>query len=107
MCREPAPVPASGLRVSQLAPGTTAAVHGGAPPAKLRETSVAALRKASATARVTVWGATVMAAGAAEAAARMTLSVAVTLVPISLIPLMEIGRASCRERVEISAVAGS
>src|ERR1039457_498914 len=87
MCREAEPVPASGLTVSQLAPGTTAAVHCGEPPVKVRETSVAALRKASATASVTVGGATVMAAGAAEAAARVTLSVAVTVVPISLIPL--------------------
>src|ERR1039458_5065565 len=83
----PEPVPASGLAVSQLAPGTTAAVHCGDPPVKVRETSVGALRKASATARVTVWGATVMAAGAAEAAARGTLSVVVTVGPISLIPL--------------------
>ena len=73
--------------MSQLAPGTTAAVHCGPAPVKVSETSVAAERKASATARVTAGGATVIATGAAEAAARVTLSVAVTLVPSSLMPL--------------------
>src|ERR1035441_34492 len=63
MCKEAEPVPASGLTVSQLAPGTTAAVHCGEPPVKVRETSVAALRKALATARGTGGGGTGMGAG--------------------------------------------
>ena len=77
-----------GLTVSQVAPGTTDAVHCVESPARESATSVAALRKASATPRVTVWGATVMATGEAEAAAMVTLSVAVTVLPSSrLIPL--------------------
>ena len=48
---------------------------------------MAALRNASATASVTVWGATAIAAGAAEAAARVTYTVLVTVLPISLLPL--------------------
>src|ERR1017187_8148267 len=81
MCREAEPVPASGLTVSQLAPGTTAGGHCGGPPVQVRERSVGAPRKASAMASVRLGGATVMATGAAEAAARVTLSVVVTVVP--------------------------
>src|ERR1039458_6952458 len=88
MWSEADPVPESGLTVSQLAPGTTDAVHCGEAPPNVSATSVAALRDASATASVTVPGATAIATGEVEAAARVTLTVAVTLVPISLTPLM-------------------